>query len=50
MTAAMTIDTMVSGTLSTIMLASVMDIVMSEFSACGRLWLIIWRSVSTSLV
>ena len=49
-TAAITIDTMVSGTLSTIMLVSVATMVMTELSACGRLWLIICRKVSTSLV
>ena len=47
---AITIDRIVNGTLITIMLAKVIPNVMSELNACGRLLLIIWRKVSTSLV
>ena len=50
MTIAMTMETQVSGMLSTIMLEKVTAMVMTELKACGRLLLIIWRRVSTSLV
>ena len=50
MIATITSITIVSGMFSAIIEMKTLTTVMTEETSCGRLWLIIWRRVSMSLV
>ena len=50
MTPTMASEMAVRGRLSTSMLTKALVSVMDALTSCGRLWLMSWRRVSTSLV